>query len=210
MLFVHHLGLSQSERVVWLCEELDIPYELARYERDERGAAPPEYKTLHPAGSAPIIIDGDIALAESAAVMEYIIERHGEGRLACHKEDPNFADYLFWFHFANGSMMPSALVKLAVDEAGGAAGGLAAAIIQRGELGYALIEKRLAEVPYLAGERFTAADIFMVFSLTTLHAFLPRSYADNPRIRAYLARISARPAYQRAMKKADPNFPRKF
>ena len=102
MLTVHHLGVSQSERIVWLCEELGIDYVLKRYDRVPPGLrpAPPEYKALHPLGTAPIITDGDVVLPESGAIMEYIIGKYGAGRLAVGPDAPNFADYLFWFHFA--------------------------------------------------------------------------------------------------------------
>ena len=109
MLTVHHLGKSQSERIVWLCEELEIPYVLKRYDRvpPGRGMGPPEYKALHALGTAPIITDGDVVLPESGAIMEYIIGKYGGGRLAVGPDAPNFADYLFWFHFANASFLPS-------------------------------------------------------------------------------------------------------
>ena len=113
MLTVHHLGISQSERIVWLCEELGILYELKRYDRDATTRlAPAEYKALHPMGTAPIVTDGSVVLAESGAIMEYIIGKYGQGRLAVGPDKPNFADYLFWFHFANGSMMPSQMAGL--------------------------------------------------------------------------------------------------
>src|SRR5262249_21663526 len=106
MLVVHHLGISQSERIVWLCEELGIPYELKRYDRDpQTRMAPADYKALHSMGQAPIITDGDVVLPESGAIMEYIIGKYGDGRLAAKPTDKNFADYLYWFHFANGSFM---------------------------------------------------------------------------------------------------------
>src|ERR1700757_2404604 len=105
MLTVHHLGRSQSERIVWLCEELDIPYELKCYTRDAKTMlAPPDYKALHHIGSAPVITDGDLVLAESGAVVEYIIATYGQGRLALRAGDPTSAQYLYWFHFANGTL----------------------------------------------------------------------------------------------------------
>src|SRR6202012_954865 len=108
MLTVHHLGISQSDRIVWLCEELAIPYRLIRYERDPKTQfAPPEYRALTPFGTAPAITDGDLTLGESGAIIEYIIAKHGAGRLAVTPDRPEFANYLFWFHFANGSFMPS-------------------------------------------------------------------------------------------------------
>ena len=105
MLIVHHLGKSQSERIVWLCEELAIPYELKVYDRDPvTRLAPVEYKALHPLGTAPIITDGDTVLAESTAIVEYILAKYGNGSLTVPATDPAFADYLYWFHFANGSL----------------------------------------------------------------------------------------------------------
>src|SRR5215475_6998276 len=102
MLTVHHLGRSQSERVVWLCEELGVPYELKRYARDAvTMLAQADYKALHPIGAAPVITDGDLVLAESGAVVEYIIAKYGNGRLALRAGDPDLAQYLYWFHFAN-------------------------------------------------------------------------------------------------------------
>src|SRR5882672_1377300 len=104
MLTVHHLGRSQSERIVWLCEELGLDYALQRYERDAATRlAPPEYKALHPIGTAPVITDGDVVLGESGAIIEYIIATHGEGRLARRPGHPEFALYLYWLHYANGS-----------------------------------------------------------------------------------------------------------
>src|SRR5665213_1275726 len=103
MLTVHHLGKSQSERIVWLCEELGIPYELKNYARDKvTMLAPADYKALHPIGAAPVITDGDVVLAESGAVVEYILARYGKGRLTLAADHPDFAPFLYWFHFANG------------------------------------------------------------------------------------------------------------
>ena len=105
MLIVHHLGKSQSERIVWLCEELAIPYELKRYTRDPvTMLAPADYKALHPIGAAPVITDGDLVLAESGAVVEYIIAKYGNGRLALNPAHRDFAQFLYWYHFANGTL----------------------------------------------------------------------------------------------------------
>jgi glutathione S-transferase len=105
MLVVHHLAKSQSERIVWLCEELAIPYELKRYPRDPvTMLAPADYKALHPIGTAPLITDGDVVLAESGAVVEYIIAKYGKRRLTLSADHPDFAQFLYWFHFANGTL----------------------------------------------------------------------------------------------------------
>ena len=203
MLTVHHLGISQSERIVWLCEELALPYQLVRYERDKvTRLAPPEYKALHPFGTAPVIVDGAVVLAESAAIMEYIIARHGKGRLAVPADAPNYPEYLFWFHFANGSMMPvqfAGAIKPTADETP-----RTRISRERCERTWQMVESRLGEVPYFAGQEFTAADIIMMFPLTTMRVFAPRDISGYPHVLAYLQRIGARPAYRQAMQKGDP------
>jgi len=209
MLTVHHLGISQSDRIVWLCEELDLPYELVRYERDATTRlAPSEYRALTPFGTAPVIGDDDLMLGESGAIIDYIIARHGGGRLAVPADAPNFPDYLYWFHFANGSFMPSMMVDMIITMIGDAADpGLAAALRARGDRAYAQVEQRLGETDYFAGADFTAADIIMLFPMATGRHFFPRDLTPFPNIRAYLKRIGERPAFQRAMAKADPGMP---
>ena len=203
MLTVHHLGVSQSERIVWLCEELGIDYVLKRYDRvpPGRGPAPPEYKALHPLGTAPIITDGDVVLPESGAIMEYIIGKYGAGRLAVGQDAPNFADYLVWFHFANASMLPS---QTGAPREGVEESPRAQFMRARADRAWALVEARLAASPYFAGDEFSAADIIMGFALTTMRVFVPRDLSPYPSILAYLKVIAARPAYQRAMEKGDP------
>ena len=206
MLTVHHLGRSQSERIVWLCEELAIAYELKRYERDPVTIlAPPELKALHPAQTAPVIADGSVLLAESAAIVEYLIARHGGGRLALGADHPGFADYLYWFHFANGNLQPSLGRSMTLRRLGVAADDPVAVGIQgRLDRAFGMVESRLGAVPYLAGSEFTAADIMTVFSLTTMRHFMPVDLAGRPNILAYLQRIAGRDAYRRAMDKGDP------
>jgi glutathione S-transferase len=207
MLTLHHLGKSQSERIVWLCEELGVPYELKIYHRDPvTRLGPPEYKALHPLGTAPIISDGDIVLAESAAIMAYIMAKHGSGALVPTPADANFADYLFWFNFANGSLQPNLLrclslsrVNLPTDNP------MLKWANERRDLVLGLIEKRLGETEYLAGNSFSAADIMTVFSLTTMRHFLPLDLSPYPNVLAYLQRIGARDGYRRAMTKGDPD-----
>jgi glutathione S-transferase len=206
MLTVHHLGVSQSERVVWVCEELGIPYLLQRHDRDRiTGLAPAAYKALHPMGIAPVITDGDLVLAESGAILQYLIARHGNGRLAIAPDRPNFADYLFWFHFANGTLMPSEMGGVMSTMLGLKEGNpLLTFLKDRSERAFALIERRLGDVSYFAGDEFTAADIMMLFPLSTMRAFTRRDLTPFPHIRAYLGRIRARPAYERAMASGDP------
>ena len=207
MLTVHHLRRSQSERIVWLCEELGLGYELKCYDRNKTDMlAPPEYKALHPMGVAPVITDGDLVLGESGAIVEYILAKYGPGELARGPADPGFADYLYWLHFANGTLQPimgrsMMLHRLAVPAEAPVAGAV------RARLGLVLaqVEARCAQAPYLAGEAFSAADVMSVFSLTTMRSFSPLDLAPYPEIRAYLQlRIGVRAAYRRALQKGDP------
>jgi glutathione S-transferase len=205
MLTVHHLGVSQSERIVWLCEELGLQYELKRYERDPATRlAPAAYKALHPLGTAPVITDGALLMSESGAIAEYIIGRYGNGRLGVTPDKPNFADYVFWLHFANGSMMPNELIRLMINLLGSQDSPIVQSLRSRGDKAYALVDKRLGEADYFAGSELTAADIMMVFPLTTMRAFEARDLGGFPNIRRYLQRIGERPAYRRAMEKGDP------
>jgi glutathione S-transferase len=207
MLTIHHLGHSQSERIVWLCEELGIPYELRHYRRDAiTRLSPPELRALHPLGAAPLIEDGDLLLAESAAIVEYIIVRHGGGRLRLDPSHPDYAAYLYWFHFSNGNLQPVMGRLMVVSRTGLAADHPVQASVQvRFDRVMELIETRLREVPYFAGSEFTAADIMSVFSLTTMRLFQPVSLGPYPSILSYLQRIGERPAYRRAMAKGDPD-----
>jgi len=206
MLIVHHLGKSQSERVVWLCEELEIPYELKCYARDAKTMlAPADYKALHSIGSAPVINDGGLVLAESGAIVDYIVAKYGKGRLTLGAGDPDFAPFLYWFHFANGTLQANLgrlmilnRLKLADDNP------ILLATKARVDRAFELVEARMGEAEYLAGRAFTTADIMMGFSLTTMRYFQPYDLARCPNIIGYLARIGARAAYRRAMEKGDP------
>ena len=206
MLTVHHLGKSQSERIVWLCEELEIPYELKCYARDSvTMLAPADYKALHPIGAAPVITDGDLVLAESGAVVDYIIAKYGNGRLTLSSDHRDFAQYLYWYHFANGTLQANMgrnmilnRLKLADDNP------ILLATKTRVDRAFDLVDARTREAEYLAGTEFTSADIMMGFSLTTMRYFLPYDLKRCPNIVRYLARIGARPAYRRAMEKGDP------
>lgn len=206
MLTIHHLGQSQSERIVWLCEELGIAYRIERHERDPvTRLAPPSLRAMHPLGNAPVIADGDLVLAESGAIVEYIVAIHGEGRLVLGPDHPDFAAYLYWLHFSNAnlqSMMGRCMVlrrlALAPDNP--------TLVATQGRLDRALglLDTRLLDATWLAGSEFTIADIMIVFSLTTMRLFLPLDLAPYPNIKAYLARIGDRAAYRRAMAIGDP------
>ena len=207
MITIHHLGHSQSERIVWLCEELAIPYAIVKHTRDPvTRLSPPSLTALHPLGAAPLIEDGDLLLAESAAIVEYISVVYGESRLKPGPLDANYTDFLYWFHFANGNLQPTlgrlmtaTRAKLAPEHP------VLLSVQGRFALVMRLVEERLAANDYLAGAELTLADIMSVFTLTTMRIFQPVDLAPYPHILAYLARIGARPAYRRAMAKGDPD-----
>ena len=207
MLTIHHLGKSQSERIIWLCEELGVPYELKHHTRDATTIlSPPELKAMHPLGAAPVIVDGDLVLAESGAIVEYIIAKYGNGRLKLGPDHPDFAQYLYWFHFSNGNLQPNMgrnMVLRRLDLP--ADNPVLVAMKGRLDRNLELLDERLRNATYLAGDEFTAADIMMVFSLTTMRVFLPIDLAPYPHIKSYLRRIGEREAYQRAMRKGDPD-----
>ena len=208
MLTVHHLRISQSERIVWLCEELGLDYTLKLYDRraDNR-LAPDEYKALHPMGIAPVITDGDLVLGESGAIIEYIVAKHGGGKLVPTSDDPDFAGHLFWFHFANGTMMTNGMMAIAAMQTG--ATEIPPFVADRTRKAWAMAEQRLGEAEFFGGRQLTTADIMMGFQLTTSRAFNNMSLDGMPNIKAYLQRIGQRPAYQRAMAKAEPGMPPK-
>lgn len=206
MLVVHHLGVSQSERIVWLCEELEIPYELRRYERDPiTRLAPADYKAIHPTGSAPVITDGELVLAESGAIVDYIVAKYGQGRLTIRLDSTDFANFLYWVHFANGTLQSGVgrlmmlnRLSLAKNNA------ILSTAKARVDRILEMIEARTAAASYLAGDTFTTADIMSVFTLTTMRYFQPLDLSAYPNIIKYLARVGRRPAYIRAMEKGDP------
>jgi len=207
MLVVHHLGVSQSDRIVWLCEELELPYKLVRYDRTPEGGGPDNYKALHPYGTAPVIQDGDVLMGESGAIIDYVIAKHGNGRLAVGRDHPDFADYLYWSHFANGTFMASGMAVLALIFAGVEITEDNGHLTDRWTRSFEVADRRLSEAPYFAGDLFSAADILMHFPLTTMRLFAPYDISRHPNILTYLQRISERPAFKRARQRGDPDMP---
>jgi glutathione S-transferase len=205
MITIYHLETSRSERIVWLMEELGLEYKLEAHPREASGAAPPPLKAVHPLGKAPVIRDGDTLLAESGAIVDYIVHRHAGGRLAAHPEAPNYARYLYWLHFAEGSLMSLMLIALVLSRVPEAsASPVTARILERMRQMVAFVDAQLGPGPWFAGADFTAADIMMVFPFTTMRHFLDYDIARHPNIVAYLQRIDSRPAYRKAMAVAGP------
>ena len=205
MITVYHLETSRSERVVWLMEELGLDYELKAFPREPSGAAPPPFKEAHPIGKAPVLRDGDTVLAESGAIVDYIVHRHAQGRLALAPGNPAYARYVYWLHFAEGSLMSLMLIALVLSRIPEAsASPVTARIRERMKQMLAFVDSELAAGPWFAGAEFTAADVMMVFPFTTMRLFLDYDLAPYRNILAYLERIAARPAYRKAMSLADP------
>jgi len=203
---VYHLTISRSERIVWLMEELGLEYRMEVHPREANGAAPAAMRAIHALGKAPIIRDGDTVLAESGAIVEYVVQRHGGGRLAIPAADPGFARYTYWMHFAEGSLMSLMLIALVLARVPEAKGSrVTARIAQRMKDMLAYVDAELGAGPWFAGERFTAADVMMVFPFTTMRRYLEYDLAPYPNIAGYMKRIEARPAYARAMTLAGPD-----
>ena len=209
MLTIHHLRISQSERIVWLCEELGLEYDLKLYNRDrETRLAPPELKALHPMEIAPLIEDDGMMLGESGAIVEYIVGKYApDTELVPGPDHPDFAQHLYWFHFANATFMTNGMMQIAVNAVEAE---MPPPLMKRVTNAWAQIEQRLGEADYFGGSQLTTADIMMGFQLTTSRAFNGLSIDDKPNLKAYLQRIGARDAYRRAMAKAEPGFPPKL
>ena len=214
MITVHHLNNSRSQRVLWLLEELGLPYEIRRYQRDPKTMLAPEsLRAVHPLGKSPVISDGALTLAESGAIMEYLVDRYGDGRLAPAPGTLERLRFTYWLHYAEGSAMPPLLLKLVFDRIETTpmpffAKPVARAIARRAKsafiepqialhMGY--MEAELGKHRWFAGNEFTAADIQMSFPI---EAALARGQdPSRPKLSAFLDRIHARPAYQRALER---------
>jgi glutathione S-transferase len=218
MLVVHHLNNSRSQRVLWLLEELGIPYEVKRYERDSKTMlAPPELLSVHPLGKSPVIVDAGVTVAESGAIIEYLIDKYGNGRLIPPPGTPERLRYTYWLHYAEGSVMPPLLMKLVFDRIaanpapwpvraiarriGGAVQSSFIAPNLKRHLNY--MEAELGAHTWFAGDDFTAADVQMSFPL---EAAVSRAglNASRPKLIAFLDRIHAREPYKRALERGGP------
>lgn len=205
MITVYHLETSRSERIVWLMEELGLPYELQVFPRETSGAAPHPLKEIHALGRAPAIRDGDAVLAESGAIVDYIAHRHAGGRLTLPPDHPAYARYLYWLHFAEGSLMSLLLIVLVLSRVKEAvASPVTARMRGRMHQMLAFVDDDLGEGPWFAGDEFTVADVMMAFPFTTLRNFLDYDLAPYANIVDYLTRVGARPAYRKAMLLAGP------
>ncbi|MFM0094285.1 glutathione S-transferase [Paraburkholderia nemoris] len=215
MLTVHHLNNSRSQRVLWLLEELGVPYEIKRYERDPNTMlAPPELRAVHPLGKSPVMTDDGQTLAESGAIIEYLVDKYGQGRFAPAAGTPERLRYTYWMHYAEGSAMPPLLLKLIALRIASAPMPFFAKPIARKiastlqssfidpqlKLHLGFINKELGATGWFVGNDFTAADVQMSFPLEAATA---RGGMEGriPAVVDFLKRIHARPAYQRALER---------
>jgi glutathione S-transferase len=215
MIVVHHLNNSRSQRILWLLEELGLEYEIRKYQRDPKTMlAPPELLAVHPLGKSPVISDGGTVVAESGAIVEYLLERYGNGRLAPLAGTPEKLRYTYFLHFAEGSAMPALVMKLVFDRVENErmpffARPIARAIARKVKSSYvmpqisrqlAYLEAELEKSEWFAGAEFSAADIMLSF---VLEAAASRGGMDEqyPKLKQFLSRIHARPAYRRAIER---------
>jgi glutathione S-transferase len=218
MITVHHLNNSRSQRVLWLLEELGLPYEIQKYQRDPKTMlAPPSLMKVHPLGKSPVITDDGTTVAESGAIIEYLIERYGNGRLAPAIGAPERLRWRYWLHFAEGSAMPPLLLKLIFERikatkmpffakpiARAIANKLLATLVEpnlKRQLDF--MEAELGTSEWFAGAEFSAADIQMSFPVEAA-AQRAGLNASRPKLMAFLKRIHTRPAYQRALERGGP------
>jgi glutathione S-transferase len=218
VIIVHHLNNSRSQRVLWLLEELAVPYEIKHYQRDpETMLAPESLRQVHALGKSPVVTDDGVTVAESGAIVEYLVERHGNGRLVPASGTAERLRYRYWLHFAEGSAMPPLLMKLVFDRitstkmpffAKPIARGISSQVLERfvmpnltRQLDY--MEGELGRSAWFASDEFSAADIQMSFPL---EAAAQRAGLDasRPRLMAFLKRIHDRPAYRRALERGGP------
>jgi len=218
VIIVHHLENSRSQRILWLLEELGVPYEVKRYARNpETMLAPPELRAVHPLGKSPVVTDEGLTVAESGAIIEYLVERYGNGRLIPPPGTPERLRYAYWMHYAEGSAMPPLLIKLVFDRvetapmpffvkpfARAIAGQVKRTFIATQiALHLDYMEGEPAKSPWFAGGDLTAADIQMSFPLEAAAARGGLD-ASRPKLMAFLERVHAMPAYKRALEKGGP------
>lgn len=218
MITVHHLENSRSQRVLWLLEELGLPYEVKRYARDATTQlAPPELLRIHPLGKSPVITDGGVTVAESGAIVEYLLDAYGQGRLRPAPGTAQRRQFTYWLHFAEGSAMPLLVMKLVFDKVRSAPVPFFIKPVVKGiadkvtssfiapnlQRQLAFMESELAQQPWFAGDEFSAADVHMSFVLEAAAGRVGLA-TSFPKLNDWLARIHARPAYQRALKAGGP------
>ncbi|GAB4191861.1 MAG: glutathione S-transferase [Wenzhouxiangellaceae bacterium] len=219
MITVHHLNNSRSQRILWLLEELQLEYQIKHYQRDpETMLAPDALREVHPLGKSPVLTEDDLTIAESGAIIDYLIERHGQGRLTPASGGSDWLLYRYWMHYAEGSAMPPLLLKLIFDRlsqppmpllmrplAGAIAAGVKAKFITpQIERHLAFQEQHLQQHRWFAGDEFSAADIQMSFPVEASYSRDVLNEDEHPALLEYLQRIHDREAYQKALERGGP------
>jgi glutathione S-transferase len=203
MIQVHHLNNSRSQRVLWLLEELAVPYEIVKYQRDaQTSLAPESLKKIHPLGKSPAIRDGDQVVIESGAILEYLVRRHGRGRLAPAESSPDWPRYVQLMHYAEGSAMLPLMLKLYASRLGDAAAPLAPRITSEIENHLGWLDSELAGRDWFVGDSLSAADIQLSFVIQA--ARMLHGLDKFPNLARFLERVKARPAYQKALERGGP------
>ena len=216
MIIVHHLNNSRSQRILWMLEELGVPYDVKRYQREPSMQAPASLRAVHPLGKSPVITDGDRTLAESGAILEYLVDTYGNGRFRPAAGTPEKIHYTYFLHYAEGSLMPLLLMKLIFSRipsrlpffmkpVGRAIAKGANTTLLDPQIGshFMFLEGELGKREWFAGGDFSAADIQMSFPLEAAAARAPL-VRQMPKLAGFLDRIQARPAYKRALEKGGP------
>ena len=203
MIEVHHLNNSRSQRVLWLLEELGLPYEIVRYQRDATtNLAPESLKKIHPLGKSPVIKDGSVVVIESGAILEYIVRKYGKGRLAPAEDSPEWPRYLQLLHYAEGSAMLPVMLKLYLSRLGEAAAPLAPRVTSEIENHFGYLDRELGDADFFVGKELTAADVNLSFPIQA--ARLLHGLDKFPNLARFLDRVHARPAYKRALERGGP------
>lgn len=202
MLTVHHLQNSRSIRILWLLEELGLAYDVQYYDRRDHMFSPPEYRRLHGLGKAPVITDGDHVVAESGAIIEYVLERHGGGRMRPAPDSDDWVRYIQWMHLIEGSVMLPYILGIYVDMLGDAGAPLHDRVHSEIDLHFGFMEQEMAGRDFVVGHDLTGADIQATFLIDA--ASLRGKLAPYPALQRYHAAMLARPAYQRALERGGP------
>jgi glutathione S-transferase len=216
MITVHHLNNSRSQRILWLLEELAVPYDIKRYQRDAKTMlAPPELRAVHPLGKSPVITDGAVTVAETGAIVDYILDQYGEGRMIPPAGTDERLRYTYWLHFAEGSAMPPLVMTLLFGEIPKRTPALVRPIarmigktVQFSYLGpmidsqLDLMEAELGKSAWFAGEALTAADVMMSFPVEA--AASRNGLGARTKLVAWLAKVHQRPGYHTALEKGGP------
>ena len=203
MITVHHLENSRSQRILWLLEELGLPYEIVQHQRDpQTNLAPPSLQAVHPLGKSPVLVDGPTVLSESGAIVEYVVRRHGRGRLAPPESSPLWPRYVQLLHYAEGSAMLPLMLKLYLGRLGGAGAPLEPRVTSETLNHFGWLDSELGDSDWFVGDAFSAADVQLSFAIQAARVL--HGLEKFAKLAGFLERVRARPAYRRALERGGP------